>query len=109
MEFNEFQKKSLRTWKSDQTQTEQLANAAMGLAGEAGEVCDYIKKVLFQGHELNTRKVVEEVGDVLFYAAAILSAMGEELDEAAQANIAKLLNRYPEGFDANRSVNRMDK
>lgn len=45
-------------------------------------------------------------GDVLWYVAEIASGLGVELGAIAQGNVEKLRKRYPEGFDAERSLNR---
>lgn len=48
----------------------------------------------------------EELGDVLWYIATTAAGAGISLDEIMENNIEKLRKRYPEGFDAERSVNR---
>ena len=45
------------------------ANAALGLTGEAGEVADEVKKCMYQGHPWQPSKIIEELGDVLWYVA----------------------------------------
>ena len=106
MTMNDFEKAALRTAKRGMNLFEQLQEGALGLAGEAGEVADYIKKGIYQGHLMKTDRLAEELGDVLWYVALIADAGGIDLDEVAQANIDKLWQRYPEGFDSQRSVNR---
>jgi len=103
MQMNDYQAKAMRT-ASPSSQT--ILNAALGLNGEAGEIADLLKKHLFQGHSLDTRKFIDEAGDVLWYIALLASALGVSLNEIAKHNIDKLLARYPEGFDANKSRNR---
>ena len=85
-----------------------LAMGGLGMAGETGEVVDLIKKVVAHGHELDQQKLIEELGDVLWYIAALCTLMGVPLEEVAFANIAKLKRRYPNGFDPNRSMNRSE-
>lgn len=87
-------------------QREQLTNFALGLAGEAGEVVDLVKKHVFHEHILDRVHLAEELGDVLWYVAALASTLGIPLEDIAAANVAKLLARYPEGFDAQRSRER---
>lgn len=77
-----------------------------GLNGEAGEIIDLLKKYEFQGHEFDHAKVVEELGDVLWYCALLADALGIQLQEAMRRNIEKLKERYPDGFDKVRSINR---
>lgn len=80
----------------------------LGLAGEAGEVCDYMKKVLGHGHELDLVNLQSELGDVLWYLAQICQKTGLDLEMVAVANLAKLAERYPDGFDPERSKNRAE-
>lgn len=83
-----------------------IVNAALGLAGEAGEVADLVKKWSFQGHELDVPRIVEELGDVLWYIALAAEALNIDMAEIMSRNVQKLLRRYPEGFDPERSVHR---
>lgn len=78
-----------------------LALAGMGLAGESGEVCDLLKKVVFHGKPLDAAmraKLVLEMGDVLWYLAHAATTLGVSLDDVANANAAKLRARFPDGF-----------
>lgn len=81
-------------------QQESMALHALGLAGEAGEVCDEIKKHLFHDKPLDRDKIVMEVGDVLWYIDRLLLNLGASIDDAMRANIYKLDKRYPDGWDA---------
>lgn len=103
MTFNEYQVLAQRTSPSGHSR---IANGALGLAGEAGECADHVKKHLFQGHNLDCTHLAEEIGDVLWYCAELASGINRPLDEIAEQNIAKLRDRYPDGFDPERSINR---
>lgn len=83
-----------------------LAIHGLGLAGEAGEVIEMLKKHVGHGHELDRLKLQKELGDVLWYVSAIATECGIELDLVAQLNIEKLKKRYPDGFQKERSINR---
>ena len=83
-----------------------LAWNALGLAGEAGEVADEIKKIVGHGHALDKDKLAKEIGDVCWYIAALCNDLGINLSDVAQANIDKLWKRYPEGFSQDASRNR---
>ena len=107
MKINEYQKLCMRT-ANFMDSSKLIANGAMGLCGEAGEVIDLIKKWVFQGHELYKEDVEQELGDVLWYAAILCEGIGTTMEEVMQKNIEKLKRRYPNGFDAERSVNRDD-
>ncbi len=108
MTMNEYQKLAQRTANPELTAIEKLRNGCYGLCGEAGECIDLLKKHEFQGHELNETKLIDELGDVLWYIAQTAVSLNTTLEEVAQRNIAKLRARYPEGFSANRSVNRKE-
>ena len=79
---------------------------SLGISGEAGEVSDYIKKVLYHGHKYDRAKLMEELGDVLWYVSEGASAIGVSLSEIAARNVEKLQKRYPNGWDPKRSQDR---
>ena len=108
MQLNEYQQRSKRTLNTDLIMEDQLTNYCLGVAGEAGEVADIIKKAIYHGHVLSPDKIVEELGDVLFYVAAIASTLHVNLDEIAEKNVEKLLRRYPEGFSQKASRERAE-
>lgn len=97
MDFNEYHKAAYRTLEGNPFE-QWLSLGVIGLAGETGEVCEVVKKHLFHGATLDRAKLVKELGDVLWYLAAIASAENISLQEVAETNIAKLLARFPEGF-----------
>lgn len=81
---------------------------AFGLAGEAGEVVEVIKKVVFHRHALDDAKLKKELGDVCWYVAALCSTLGYDLSDVMAENIEKLKVRYPDGFKSEDSVKRVD-
>lgn len=106
--MDEYQDLAMRTDRRDVTKEMRLINAGLGIAGEAGEVADIIKKHICQGHVLDEVKLVKEVGDVLWYCALAMSGIGKNLSDAAFDNIGKLRLRYPDGFSVEASVARKD-
>lgn len=108
MTINEYQKAAMRTASGvgNATPENLLLNGVMGLNGEAGECIDIVKKYFFQGHNLDKDKLVKELGDVCWYLAISAEALGVTLEEVMQRNVDKLLERYPEGFDPEKSVHR---
>lgn len=106
MQINEYQNASTRTLNRALSDDEQLLNYVIGLVGESGEVLDQLKKYRFQGHDLNKKKMAEELGDVFYYLAGVATSLNLDLDKIAQGNIDKLLKRYPQGFDPEYSRNR---
>lgn len=107
MELDEYQETAKRT--APPPTAEVLAILTLGLAGEAGEVADLVKKHLGHGHEWDHDRVKKELGDVLWYVAVLANHCHMTLEEIAYANIEKLKLRYPEGFSEERSRNRGDK
>lgn len=103
MTINEYQSQAMRFANS---KCLNIFNAALGLTGEAGEFADLIKKIKFQGHEENKEHLIKELGDALRYIALGAEVLGTDLETVAQANINKLWNRYPNGFEEKRSINR---
>lgn len=97
-----------RTYGGVNSLEERLALAALGMAGEAGEIADTVKKWLFQGHPIDLLHVGEELGDVLWYVTLAANAIGWPLEDVMQHNIRKLQRRYPDGFDSSRSLNRSE-
>nr|WP_253256408.1 nucleoside triphosphate pyrophosphohydrolase family protein [Moorella sp. E306M] len=105
MNFYQYQLAAERTAKQIPKE-QRYVNFAMGLAGETGEVVDYLKKVCFHGHPLDKNKLAEELGDLLWYIATIANTADLYLDRIADRNIEKLKKRYPEGFSEERSRER---
>ena len=103
--FDAFHVDAQRTSNTD-TPRDKLMNGALGLAGECGECCDAIKKYLYQGHDLDAWELAKEIGDVLWYCAEIASGLGLSLEVVAKMNIEKRAERYPNGFEADRSIRR---
>lgn len=108
MTFDEYQDAAARTAAGIPDPTIALATFGLGIAGEAGEVADLIKKHIGHGHPLDVEKVKKELGDVLWYVAAVAWACGVTLDDVAHANVAKLRARYPDGFSTAASLARAD-
>ena len=87
-----------------------ILHSAVGISGEAGELLDHIKKVIWQGHCIECNYIIKELGDILFYLTSMCNCVGTDIDEVRKLNIEKLTKRYPGGvFDKERSVNRDEK
>lgn len=108
MDCADYHKKALRTANNMYLDPGELtlANCALGVAGEAGEFADLIKKTLAQGHTLDKNKAMLELGDVLWHLTIAAERLGYNLNDVAHANINKLQSRYPEKFSTDLSVGR---
>lgn len=108
MEGKEYQELAMRTRPKNLGEDEMLINAALGLAGESGEFADILKKWRFQGHNISFSHLAKELGDILWYVAMGCEGLGISMDDVMELNIAKLKNRYPNGFDTELSQHRKD-
>ena len=69
-------------------------HSATGIATEAGELLDAIKKVVIYQKPIDRANVVEELGDLEFYMQALRAICDIARDETLEANISKLFTRY---------------
>lgn len=114
--MNDYQEQAARTLRRahpdhpefEQRREHNVAVMGLGIAGEAGEVADYLKKVLGHGHEFDLMKLAKELGDVLWYVAALATMHGLRLDDIATLNLIKLRERFPNGFTEADSIARKD-
>lgn len=86
--------------------TARLIHYALGLATEAGEFQDAVKRYIAYGKELDSTNLKEEVGDILWYVARICSLYGWSMDEVTNLNIQKLKARFPEKFTETHAIKR---
>ena len=87
-----------------------LWHMATGVAGEAGELLDAVKKHVVYKRELDRENVVEELGDLRFYMAGIMNRLGITEEEILAHNNAKLSKRYAAGSYSNEAaIERADK
>jgi NTP pyrophosphatase (non-canonical NTP hydrolase) len=101
MNIKEFEDKCLRTEADDHaSQAARAANnirllhGATGIATEAGELLDQVKKHIFYGKPLDRVNVLEECGDVIWYVVLALNATGYSLQDVIDTLIPKLEARY---------------
>ncbi len=86
--------------------TIRLLHAAMGLATEAGEFVDALKKHIFYGKVLDGVNLMEELGDVSWYERIALDAIETGFLSMVLRNVAKLKARFPEKFTEAAAINR---
>lgn len=108
MDFKTYEDDVRRTLNPELNHISRLMSAALGLCGEAGEAADHVKKWIEQGRQIDDRALLLELGDVLYYVTLFAKLRGSNLETVAQMNIEKRLERYPQGFDIERSINRKE-
>ena len=100
MNFSDYQKRS-RTTAQYPTIGHPVIYPVLGLANEAGEVAGKIKKVFRdKGGEISaeTREALQaELGDVLWYISQVCTELEISLEDVAESNLAKLLDRQARG------------
>lgn len=100
MTFEEYQKESRKTaLYPDNGNT--IIYPTLGLAGEAGEVAEKVKKIVRDDagkiSEEKRADLKKELGDVLWYISQLASELDLSLNEIAEANIEKLFSRMDRG------------
>lgn len=100
MRFSEYQRRSRATAVYPDLGSN-IVYPALGLCGEAGETAEKVKKVIRDdgGSLTQVRRdaIAAELGDVLWYLAQLATEAGLDLEEIAEANIAKLASRQERG------------
>ena len=108
MEFSEYQQLSRRT--AVYPREAGVSYPALGLAGEAGEVAEQIKKsIRDDAGELTGQRrssLAKELGDVLWYLAQLATELELDLDEVAAGNLDKLRSRQLRGVLSGSGDNR---
>lgn len=108
MTGNEYQKLAQRTMDlKKRTPAEVEMHALHGMVGEIGELHSLYQKV-YQGHAFDEEHAKKELGDLLWFVAEYCTAMNWCLEDVMQLNINKLMERYPEGFESERSLHRAE-
>jgi NTP pyrophosphatase (non-canonical NTP hydrolase) len=97
MDFTEYQKKALST--AIYPKEMAIIYPALGLAGEAGEVADKVKKIVRDNNTTDEFKqnIAAEIGDVLWYCAVLANDLGFDLAHVANINLTKLADRLQRG------------
>ena len=97
MNFEEYQSEASATAHYPR-RMENLEYPTLGLAGEAGEVANIVKKIQRDNSGVITDevrgKLKDELGDVLWYISACADELGLTLNEIAEYNVDKLAKRH---------------
>lgn len=107
MTGNEYQKLASRTINDELPSWQVEAHALHGMVGEIGELHSIYQKQ-YQGHRPNDVHMKKEVGDLLWFIAEYCTVMGWKLEDVMQMNIDKLKARFPDGFEAEKSLHRKE-
>lgn len=106
MNINEYQKQAAET----AIYQDKVIYPTLGLTGEAGEIANKVKKILRDNAgemaEDVRQNLISELGDVLWYVAALATDLKVELSEVANKNIDKLNSRKNRGTIAGSGDNR---
>lgn len=105
MNFAEYQELARRTQNPSLSLADRRMHALHGMSSEVGEIHGIYQKT-FQGHMLEVEKVIDEMGDLMWFIAEMADVIGVSLEGIAKHNITKLRKRYPEGFNEDCSINR---
>jgi NTP pyrophosphatase (non-canonical NTP hydrolase) len=111
MDFNEYTENAKVTEcpycpENVTAKTLRLLHGALGLASEAGEFADMIKAHVFYGKDIDATNAKEELGDLAWFLAITLDALGLSFEEVTEANIRKLKARFGDKFDRGAALNR---
>jgi NTP pyrophosphatase (non-canonical NTP hydrolase) len=87
-----------------------MLHMVLGIAGEAGELIDAIKKHVMYRKVLDRGNVIEELGDIEFYMEGLRQSLQITREETLDHNYDKLMKkRYPNGYTDAAAINRADK
>ena len=94
MDMNQYQTQAAETaiYKVEH----QVIYPALGLAAEAGEVANKVKKILRDGN-FDRKAIADEIGDCLWYIAALCRDLNVDMVAVAQGNLDKLFDRKDRG------------
>jgi len=90
--LREYQELCKRTAKQFNTREKEILTWGLGITGEAGDVASCIKKTFAHGNDQRAG-IRENIGDMLWYAAAICTFFGWDLSDVLQENVEKLKKR----------------
>ena len=93
MNMNDFQREALESVAFKQKDIAALAHRSLGVAGEAGELANVIKKIIRdkngQATPEDVSKIIEKLGDTLYYVAVLADYYDISLEEVASKILLK--------------------
>ena len=82
-----------------------IFHSIVGIATESTELCEALYATLL-GQELDVVNLLEENGDIHWYQAIMMDALGGDWESIFANNIEKLQARYPDKFTSDKAINR---
>lgn len=82
---------------------------AVGIAGEAGEIIDTVKKYAIYDIGLDRQNIIEELGDLEFFMEGLRQELGITREQCLEENIRKLMLRYGDKYSNESAKERRDK
>jgi len=101
--LKEYQELCKLTAKKFDDSDKEILTWGLGIAGEAGDVASCIKKTFAHDNDQKAG-IRENIGDTLWYAAMICNFFEWDMQEILDENIAKLKERYPQGWTTKDAV-----
>jgi len=110
MTFDEYQKQALTTAINHADPLMDKTIWVLGISGEAGEVVEKWKKIVAYKDGVisdeDKAELSKELGDVVWYIAAMADSLGLSLDDIMKANLEKLASRKARGVQKGSGDNR---
>lgn len=86
--------------------TARINHACLGMAKESGELLALVEKLTYYAQQVPPDRFVDELGDVLWYAAQLCNALNLSMGQVMRANLSKLKARYPDRYTDERAATR---
>ena len=85
-----------------------IVHMAMGIAGEAGEILELVKKWFAYDRRIDKEEMVKELGDIEFYLEGMRQELRISRDDILSINIQKLRQRYGAKYSDSAAIARVD-
>ena len=103
MKINEYQKRAYIAIQPHTDKKDEVLNWSVGLCEECGEVMNHIKHYCWGKEQIKKEEIAKEIGDVLWYASALCTALNLDLETVALLNLRKLEYRFGGEFSEQKS------
>lgn len=94
MRIKEYQDMAKIAVQQHSSEKDEISHWVIGLTEEAGEVASLVKHKYYNNDAISIADIAEELGDVLWYLAAICNGLHIDMEKVAELNQMKLANRY---------------